>query len=99
MKKRDFKIVFLFIDIETDDSKGCGLDTYRSQMVTFQAMISAKKQLIIHEPKNLEILKAKLENNTLVGHNIRFEAKFRKHHFGITLRDVYDTMMAEQIIQ
>jgi len=44
-------------------------------------------------------LKAKLENNTVVGHNIKFEAKFLKHHFGITLRNVYDTMITEQIIQ
>jgi len=57
------------------------------------------KPLIIVEPKNLEILKTKLENNTVVGHNIKFEAKFLKHHFGITLWDVYDTMIAEQIIQ
>ena len=90
---------FLFIDIETDDSEGCGLDPQRSQLVTFQAMTSAKNPLIIPEPKNLEVLKEKLENNTAVGHNIKFEAKFLKHHFGITLRDVYDTMIAEQIIQ
>ena len=44
-------------------------------------------------------MKAKLENNTVVGHNIKFEAKFLKHHFGITLRNVYDTMITEQIIQ
>jgi ribonuclease D len=62
-------------------------------------MTSAKKPLIISEPKNLEELKEKLENNTVVGHNIKFEAKFLKHHFGVTLRDVYDTMIAEQVIQ
>jgi DNA polymerase-1 len=90
---------FLFIDIETDDSEGCGLDPYRSQVVTFQATTSAKNPLIIPEPKNLEKLKKKLENITVVGHNIKFEAKFLKHHFRITLRDVYDTMIAEQIIQ
>jgi DNA polymerase-1 len=90
---------FLCIDIETDDSEGYGLDPYRSQVVTFQSMTSAKKPLIIPEPKNLEVLKEKLENNTVVGHNIKFEAKFLKHHFGITLRNIYDTMIAEQIIQ
>ena len=90
---------FLFIDIETDDSEGCGLDPYRSQVVTFQAMTSAKKPLIIPKPKNLQELKEKLENNTVVGHNIKFETKFLKHHFGIILRNVYDIMIAEQIIQ
>ena len=90
---------FLFIDIETDDSESYGFDPYRSQVVTFQTMTSAKKPLIIPEPKNLEELKETLENNIVVGYNIKFEAKFLKHHFGITLRDVYDTMIAEQIIQ
>ena len=45
---------FLLIDIETDDSEGCGLDPYRSQIVTFQAMTSAKTPLIIPEPKTLK---------------------------------------------
>jgi len=34
-------------------------------------------------------LKIKLGNNTIVGDNIKFEAKFRNHHFGIALLDVY----------
>ena len=90
---------FIFIDIETDDSEGFGLDPYRSRIVTFQAMTSPKNPLIIHEPKNLDVLKGKLENNTVVGHNIKFESKFLKLHFGITLRNVYDTMIAEQVIR
>ena len=80
---------FLFVDIETDDSEGCGLDPYRSQVVTFQAMTSAKKPLIISEPKNLEELKEKLENNTVVGHNIKFEAKFLKHYLVLSFWIIY----------
>jgi len=89
---------FIFIDIETDDSDGFGLDPYRSTVVTFQAMTSAKKPLILHEPKNLDSLKEKLENNVVVGHNIKFEAKYLKLHFGVTLKQVYDTQIAENVL-
>jgi DNA polymerase I-like protein with 3'-5' exonuclease and polymerase domains len=89
---------FIFIDIETDDSKGFGLDPYRSTVVTFQAMTTAKKPLILHEPKNLDSLKEKLENNVVVGHNIKFESKYLKLHFGVTLKNVYDTQIAENVL-
>lgn len=89
---------FIFIDIESDDSNGFGLDPYRSTVVTFQAMTAAKKPLILHEPKNLDSLKEKLENNVVVGHNIKFESKFLKLHFGVTLKQVYDTQIAENVL-
>jgi DNA polymerase-1 len=89
---------FIFIDIETDDSNGFGLDPYRSKVVTFQAMTSAGKPLILHEPKNLDSLKEKLENNIVVGHNIKFESKYLKLHFGVTLKNVYDTQIAENVL-
>jgi len=89
---------FLFIDIETDDSEGFGLDPYRSKVVTFQAMTSAKKPLILKEPKNLDSLKEKLEHNVVVGHSIKFESKFLKLHFGVTLKNVYDTQLAENVL-
>ena len=37
----------------------------------------------------LEVLKTNLGNNTIVGDNIKFEAKFLNHHFGIALLDAY----------
>jgi len=43
-------------------------------------------------------LKAALENNTVVGDNVKFECKFLKHHFGITLKNIFDTQIAEQAI-
>jgi DNA polymerase-1 len=52
-------------------------------------MTSRKKPLITHGPKDLEVLKTELGNNTIVGDNIKFEAKFLNHHFGIILLDVY----------
>jgi DNA polymerase-1 len=89
---------FIFIDIETDDSQGFGLDPYRSKVVTFQAMTSAGKPLILHEPKNLDSLKEKLETNVVVCHNAKFESKFLKLHFCVTLKNVYDTQIAENVI-
>jgi DNA polymerase I len=88
----------IFIDIETNNSQGFGLDPYRSTVVTFQAMTAAKKPLILKEPKNLDSLKEKLENNVVVGHNIKFEAKYLKLHFGVTLKQVYDTQIAENVL-
>jgi DNA polymerase I len=89
---------FLFIDIETDDSQGCGLDPYRSKVVTFQAMTQAGKPKLLQEPKTLDALKSKLESWTIVGHNIKFEAKYLKLHFGVTLKQVYDTQIAENVL-
>src|SRR5450759_1186146 len=89
---------FIFIDIETDNSQGFGLDPYRSTVVTFQAMTSAKKPLILKEPKNLDLLKEKLENNVVVCHNAKFESKFLKFHFGVTVKQVYDTKIAENVL-
>ena len=52
-------------------------------------MTSGKKALITHRLKDLEVLKTELGNNIIVGDNIKFEAKFLNHHFGITLLYVY----------
>ncbi len=48
-------------------------------------MTSGKKTLIIPGPKDLEVLEAKLGNNTVVGHKTTFEAKFLKHHWNYRL--------------
>ncbi|MHC1757038.1 MAG: DNA polymerase [Methanosarcina sp.] len=89
---------FLFIDIETDNSEGFGLDPFRAKVVTIQIMAPTGNKIILKDPKSLDLFKTKLENNVVVGHNLKFEAKFLKYCFGITLKTVYDTMLAEQVI-
>ncbi len=80
----------LFLDIETT-----GLDPLSSELVTLQLMTPSGKAIIIKDPQSLKTLKPKLENNLIVGHNLKFDSKFLKYHFGITLYHVYDTHLAE----
>lgn len=80
----------LYLDIETT-----GLDPLSCELVTLQLMTSSGKVLIIKDPASLEALKPKLESNLIVGHNLKFDSKFLKHHYGITLYHVYDTYLAE----
>jgi ribonuclease D len=93
-------MAYIYLDIETDDSEGYGLDPYRTKVVTFQVLLPSGKYALIKDPKpeDLNNLRAALENNTVVGDNIKFECKFLKHHFGITLKNVFDTQIAEQAI-
>lgn len=58
-------------------------------------MTEAGKTVIIKDPSDLNGIKRKLENNLIVGHNLKFDSKFLKHQFGVTLYNVYDTYIAE----
>jgi len=80
----------LFLDIETT-----GLSPLTSSLVTLQLMTPSGKSLIIKDPVSLEALKPKLENNLIIGHNLKFDSKFLRYQYGITLRSVYDTYLAE----
>jgi DNA polymerase-1 len=80
----------LFLDIETD-----GLDVFDNNVVTIQMLLPSGKVVILKDPKNLDNIKPILEKSVVVGHNIKFDAKFLKHKFGVTLYNVYDTMIAE----
>ena len=83
----------LYLDIETT-----GLDPFTCEMVTLQLMTASGKSLIIKDPETLESIKPKLENNLIVGHNIKFDSKFLKYRYGITLKNVYDTYIAEIVV-
>lgn len=88
----------VYLDIETDDSNDCGTDPYRSKIVTVQVLFPDGFKAI---KCNSEITHEKfkfLENIVAVGHNLLFECKFIKHHLNITLKNVYDTMIAEHVI-
>ncbi|MDD4804735.1 MAG: DNA polymerase [Candidatus Pacebacteria bacterium] len=88
----------IYLDIETDNTNGRGLDCFRSKVVTVQLMLPSGKVVIIKDPENLDEVKELLEYSLVIGHNIKFDATWLKHHFGITLYSVYDTMIAEVVI-
>jgi len=81
---------FLFLDIETE-----GLDPYTCDLATLQLYTESGKKLIATDKKDIDGLKRILERNTIVGQNIKFDSKFLKSQYGITLKSVYDTYIAE----
>jgi len=83
----------LYLDIETN-----GLDPFTCDLVTLQIMKANGKARICKDPKELGSLKNILENNLIVGHNIKFDSKFLKYRYGITLYNVYDTYIAEIVL-
>lgn len=89
---------FLYLDIETDNTNGAGLDVFSSKIVTIQILLPSGKTIILKDPKSLDNVKPLLENNLIIGHNLKFDSKFLKYHFGVTLYNVYDTYLAEIIL-
>jgi len=88
----------LYLDIETDNSPGYnGLDVFNGRIVTVQLLFPNGKTHIIKDPtqSGMDKIKPALENSLIVGHNLKFDYKFLKQQFGITLRSVYDTFIAE----
>lgn len=88
----------LYLDIETDNSPGYnGLDVFNGRIVTVQILLPNGNIHIIKDPTQADMDKIKpaLESNLIVGHNIKFDCKFLKQQFGITLSNVYDTYIAE----
>ncbi|MDD4804701.1 MAG: DNA polymerase [Candidatus Pacebacteria bacterium] len=88
----------IYLDIETDNTNGHGLDCFKSKVVTVQLMLPSGKVVILKDPENLDEIKELLEYSLVVGHNIKFDSSWLKHHFGVTLYSVYDTMIAEVVI-
>ena len=88
----------LCLDIETDNTNGSGLDVFNSKVVTLQILLPSGKTIILKDPKSLDNVKSLLENNLIIGHNLKFDSKFLKYHFGVTLYNVYDTYLAEIIL-
>jgi DNA polymerase I len=46
----------------------------------------------------MDEIKDILESNLIIGHNLRFDAKFLKQQFGVILKTVYDTQIAEIVL-
>lgn len=80
----------IYIDIETN-----GLDPFTCELITFQYLAETGVSGVITDTNSLQKFKKGLENNLIVGHNIKFDSKFLKQKFGITLKNVYDTYVAE----
>lgn len=88
----------IYLDIETDNSQGYnGLDVFGGRIVTIQLLMPNGKTRILKDPTQAQVdtIKPILENNLICGHNLKFDCKFLKQKFGITLHHVYDTYVAE----
>jgi DNA polymerase-1 len=88
----------LYLDIETDNTNGSGLDVFNSKIVTIQILLPSGKTIILKDPKSLDNVKSVLEDSLVIGHGLKFDSKFLKYHFGVTLCNVYDTYLAEIIL-
>jgi len=91
----------IYLDIETDNSEGFnGLDFFGGRVVTVQLLLPNGNVVIIKDPTQPKMNEIKdiLESNLIIGHNLRFDSKFLKQRFGITLKNVYDTQIAEIIL-
>lgn len=94
----------LGIDIETTgrfnkyDKEG--LDPYLGKPIMVQ--VGDKYDQVVIDTRVVDptpLLKMLKEQDThLIGHNLKFEYKFIKHHYGIELINLYDTMIAEMVI-
>ena len=73
----------LYLDIETDNTNGFGLDVFKGKIVTIQILLPSGKTIILKDPESLDNVKSLLENNLIVGHNLKFDSKFLKYHLGL----------------
>jgi len=84
-------------DLETN-----GLDVHKDDILL--VIIGNKQHQIVIDLRDEDIIKEtiifleKLIDRLIIGHNIKFDYKFILHKLGIDLRQLYDTMIAEQRI-
>lgn len=86
---------FLAVDTETT-----GLDFTTDKMIMFQ--IGDEENQFVIDTRDIDIspLNAVLENRSIVKlfHNTKFDYKFIKQTLGAQIENVYDTMLAEQVL-
>lgn len=84
----------VYFDTETE-----GLDPYVHKITLVQLNQSKKIKIFKSlTPKKIKELKDVLENNLVVGHNLKFDLKFLKHYYNIEPLQVFDTWIAEILI-
>jgi len=88
LKKTD-KIGF---DIETS-----GLDFIDDNILSLQFLVN-DDIFVFTNPEMFNYIISLVEDKLLIGHNIKFDMKFVFSKFGILLKNVYDTMIANAIL-
>jgi DNA polymerase I-like protein with 3'-5' exonuclease and polymerase domains len=85
----------VYLDIETD-----GLDPFTCHVVTIQMLTADGVFILLQDPTKEDVtdFAEALENSLVVGQNLKFDSKFLKYHYGITLHNVYDTYIAELVL-
>src|SRR3990172_7884617 len=81
------------------DSETSGLDPFKNR-ITLVQVLRDKKIILdnLKDPASIQKLKDLLESNLVVGHNLKFDLKFIKHHFYIEPTNLFDTYIAEILI-
>lgn len=81
------------------DTETTGLDPLTNKISLIQIKQGRKIVLIKNfTPEKIKEVKAVLENNLVVGHNLKFDLKFLKRHFDIEPTNLFDTWIAEILI-
>jgi DNA polymerase-1 len=81
------------------DSETTGLDPFNNR-ITLVQILKDKKIILdnLKDPASIQKLKDILESSLVVGHNLKFDLKFIKHHFNIEPTNLFDTYIAEILI-
>jgi DNA polymerase-1 len=81
------------------DTETTGLDPFTCKMTVIQ-LKQGENIRIIQSLTSDKIRKVKelLESSLVVGHNLKFDLKFIKHHFDIEPTNIFDTYIAEILI-
>jgi len=81
------------------DSETSGLDPFKNR-ITLVQVLRDKKIILdnLKDPASIQKLKDLLESSLVVGHNLKFDLKFIKHHFDIEPTNLFDTYIAEILI-
>lgn len=80
------------------DSETTGLEPFTGKVTLIQTYYDEKIRFNKPKPENITRLKNLLETNLVVGHNLKFDLKFLKHHFNIEPTNLFDTYIAEILI-
>jgi ribonuclease D len=84
----------IFFDTETT-----GLDPFKNKITLIQIKQGNKISLIrLFTESKIEELRELLENNLVIGHNLKFDLKFLKQQFNINPENLFDTYIAEILI-